>query len=217
MTAAKTVDAVGSPRPDGADAVGAARPEGADGVGPPRPKRADARRNYDRIVAAARTAFAAHGPDAPLDEIARRAGVGAGTLYRHFPHREELVEAVYRDSIGDLSGRAYQLLEELPPAEALAVWMREMVDFVVRERGIAVALKAALDHHSETFAWCKATSRAAATLLLERGQEAGEIRTDVTATELLHLCHGVAVAAEHAPELADRLLGVVLDGLRAKD
>ncbi|WP_137812344.1 TetR/AcrR family transcriptional regulator [Gandjariella thermophila] len=176
--------------------------------------RADARRNYERLVATARDVFTEQGPDAPLDDIARRAGVGPGTLYRHFPTREALVEAVYRGEIADLSARAYQLLEDFSPADALVAWLAEQVRFATLKRGLAATLKAVVDRDSETFAWCHTTLRDAAAAVVTRAQEAGAIRPDVTPTDVLRLCHGVAVATEHAPDDADRLLSVLLDGLR---
>src|SRR3954466_11725622 len=97
---------------------------------PVRPKRADARRNYDRIVAAAKDAVAAHGAEAPLDDIARTAGVGPGTLYRHFPTRPALIEAVYREYISGMADLAYELAERFPPGEALERWMHGQLDSV---------------------------------------------------------------------------------------
>lgn len=183
-------------------------------AGASRPMRADARRNYERLLAAAGEAFAEQGPDAPLDDIARRAGVGPGTLYRHFPNREALVEAVYRGEIAHLSARAYQLLEDQPPREALVEWLREEVRFATLKRGLVATLKAVVDRDSETYAWCHATLRDAAAALVTRAQQAGAIRPDVTPMDVLRLCHGVAVATEHAPDDADRLLAVLIDGLR---
>ncbi|WP_431921406.1 TetR/AcrR family transcriptional regulator [Amycolatopsis tucumanensis] len=180
----------------------------------PRPMRADARRNYERILVTAREAFREHGPDAPLDDIARRASVGAGTLYRHFPTRETLIEAVYRDDIETLSSAAHRLLEEHEPGEALELWMREQVAFVLHKRGLAATLKAAMDRDSETFAACKTLINDAATVLLSRAQESGAIRDDVRPRDLLLLGHGVGVAAEGSDETAERLLTVLLDGLR---
>jgi AcrR family transcriptional regulator len=183
-------------------------------AGASRPMRADARRNYERLVATAREVFAELGPDAPLDDIARRAGVGPGTLYRHFPNREALVEAAYRGEIVDLSARAYQLLDERSPRDALVEWLREQVRFANLKRGLATTLKSVVDKDSETFAWCHATLKDAAAAVVSRAQEAGAVRADVTPTDVLRLCHGVAVATEHAPDDADRLLSVLLDGLR---
>src|SRR5262249_14882524 len=114
-----------------------------------RPMRADARRNYERILECARQTFAELGTEAPLDEIARRTGVGPGTLYRHFPNRAALIEAVYRSSIEALSRRAAELLDaDHTPLEALDLWVRAQVDFVMNRRGLAVTLKAALDRDS---------------------------------------------------------------------
>jgi AcrR family transcriptional regulator len=181
---------------------------------PPRPMRADARRNYERLIAAAREAFTEHGADAPLDDIARRAGVGPGTLYRHFPTRLTLLEAVYREDVDGLSALAHQLAAERPPDEALRAWMQEQVDYLLRRRALAITLKTALDRDSETLVHCKAAMRGAADAILVRVKEAGVVRPEVSAADLLRLAHGVASAAEYAPEDAGRLLSYVLDGLR---
>ncbi|PXX61541.1 TetR family transcriptional regulator [Nocardia tenerifensis] len=181
---------------------------------PARPMRADARRNYERIVECAREAFADDGPDAPLDDIARRAAVGPGTLYRHFPNREALIEAVYRDSIERLSERAYELLESRSPAAAIEQWMREQVAFVLDRRSLATTLKALIDHESATFTLCRTSLNNAAGALLKAGQEAKVIRADIEPRDLLRLGHGIGVACEKTPEAAERLLGVTLDGLR---
>lgn len=179
-----------------------------------RPMRADARRNYERILSTAREAFTELGPEAPLDDIARKACVGAGTLYRHFPNREALIEAVYRDDIERLSSWAHELLDQHEPAKALELWMREQVAFVLHKRGVAASLKAAMDRDSETFALCKTMMNEAAAELLTRAQEAGAVRPDLKPRDLLLLGHGVGVAAEGSDETAERLITVVLDGLR---
>jgi AcrR family transcriptional regulator len=176
--------------------------------------RADAQRNYDRLVGAARAAFLEHGADAPLDDIARRAGVGAGTLYRHFPTRDALIEAVYRGDVEELCALAYQLLETSTPADALASWMRAQVAHVQQKRGLGSALVGTFGRDSELFAWCRERLWAAAGTLLSAARESGAVRPDVEAPDLLRLGHGVAVAAEYAPQDAERLLSVVLDGLR---
>lgn len=180
----------------------------------PRPMRADARRNYERIIAVAREAFAEHGPDAPLDDVARRACVGPGTLYRHFPNREALIEAVYRADIEQLTQRAHELAKTHSPGDALVEWMREQVDFAMRKRGLATTLKAAMDRDSKTFALCKVILNEAASTLVKAAQEAGAIRDDVEPGDLLRMGHGIAVASEAVPESAGRLLTVMLDGLR---
>lgn len=181
---------------------------------PPRAMRADARRNFERLIVAAREAFTEHGPDASLDDVARRAGVGPGTLYRHFPNRLALLEAVYRDDVTRLSGRAYELLAEKPVDEALATWMHEQVDYVLHRNALAAMLKEALDWESGTLAYCKTTMRDAAGAMVDRAKEAGLIRPEVIASDLLRLGHAVAYASQHAPEDAARLLSYMLDGLR---
>lgn len=178
--------------------------------------RADARRNYERIVATARDAFHADGVDVPLDDIAKRAGVGAGTLYRHFPNRDSLVEAVYREEITRLADTAHRLRDELPVGEALFAWLRQQVRWIGANMGLATALKSTMDSDSETFAFCKRILREAVHVLLEPAQEAGIVRADLEPTDLLRLSHGVGAAAQYTDEAGvDRLLSVVLDGLRA--
>jgi AcrR family transcriptional regulator len=177
--------------------------------------RADARRNRERLVAVAREAFAEHGVAASLDDIARRSEVGPGTLYRHFPTRQALLAAVYRDEVQALATHAGELGRTLPPGEAVAAWLRAQLEYLVLKRGLGAAIKTMLSEDSETLEWCRETMRAAAGELLTRAQDAGVVRTDVTPVDLLRLAHGVGLACESAPEHADRLLAVVLDGLRA--
>jgi AcrR family transcriptional regulator len=179
-----------------------------------RPMRADARRNFERLIVAAREAFTEHGPEASLDDIARRAGVGPGTLYRHFPTRVALLEAVYRDDITRLSDRARELLAEKPVEEALGTWTMEQVEYVLRRRALAATLKTALDRDSRTLAYCKTTMREAADALLAPAKEAGLIRPEVTGSDLLRLVHGIGYASEYAPEEAGRMLSYLLAGLR---
>ncbi|WP_370942891.1 TetR/AcrR family transcriptional regulator [Amycolatopsis sp. cg5] len=184
---------------------------------PARPMRADARRNYDAVMAAAKQAFAEHGPEAPLDDIAKRAGVGAGTLYRHFPTRTALIEAVYRGEITELSERAHQLLEELPPFDALVAWTAEHVTYVLSRQGLAASLKASIDANSDTFQLCRTNLYGAAGALVEAAQRSGDIRTDITGVDVLRLAHGVGVAGQHAPAGdGERLMAIVVDGLRVK-
>lgn len=183
----------------------------------PRPMRADARRNYERIITVAHEAFAEHGPEAPLDDIARRACVGPGTLYRHFPDREALIEAVYRADVEKLSQRAHELLETHSPGDALAEWMRAQIDFVMNKRGLAATLKAAMDRDSETFALCKVMLNEAVGALVDAAQQTGAIRDDIEPRDLLRMGHGIGVASEATPQTAGRLLTVMLDGLRPQE
>ncbi|MFJ1457499.1 TetR/AcrR family transcriptional regulator [Nocardia sp. N2S4-5] len=180
-----------------------------------RPMRADARRNYERIIECAREAFAEHGPQAPLDDIARRAGVGPGTLYRHFPQRDALIEAVYRSSIEGLAAEAHKLVETRSPTDALEQWFRAQVDFVMDKRSLAATLKAAIDRDSATFTLCSSLITDAAAAVLRPTQEAGLVRDDIQPRDLLRLGHGIGVACETSPDAADRLISVTLAGLRS--
>jgi AcrR family transcriptional regulator len=180
-----------------------------------RPLRADARRNHRRLLAAARVAFTEHGAEASLDDIARRAGVGSGTLYRHFPTRQALMEAVYRDQVEALCAQGYELLDSLPPGDALAAWLRALADYIATKRGLASTLTAIMgDQGSQVFASCKQALFAVATALLTRAQGSGAVRPDADVRDLLMLVHAIAVAAEQAPDGAERLLVLVMDGLR---
>lgn len=183
----------------------------------PQPQmRADARRNYERLLAVARDAFAEQGPDASLDEIARRAEVGIGTLYRHFPTRLALQEAVVRDQNEASRAQAVALFDAPSPGEALATWLRSELGRLAIYHGLGAAvINSALD--GEPSASCVALTAAAEALLL-RAQQAGEIRSDVDIATLLRLNSAIATATEQACDggvQAERLLAIMLDGLRS--
>jgi AcrR family transcriptional regulator len=186
---------------------------------PPRPAeqlRADARQNHARLINAATAAFAERGADAPLEDIARRAGVGIGTLYRHFPTRTDLQAAVFRSQVIAVCDRGDALLtEQAAPGEAFAAWMRNLAGYLVTKRGLSHALIEAIGIESELISSCWVTMRQTTERLLANAQEAGVIRPDVDATDVMRLVHGVAVSTEKAPERSDMLLSVMLDGLRA--
>jgi AcrR family transcriptional regulator len=183
----------------------------------PRPMRADAKRNYTRLLEAASAAFVEHGADdVSLEEIARRAGVGIGTLYRHFPTRQALLEAVYTDQVESLSARAEELLGAESPADALAEWMRALVKFSSTKRSMTGALLATLGTDSALLSSCAKEIKGAAEALLTRAQQAGVVRPDADPKDLIRLVHAVNIATEKAPEpgQADRMLALILDGLR---
>jgi AcrR family transcriptional regulator len=183
-----------------------------------RARRADAQRNVERLIAAAREAFAAHGPNAPLDDIARAAGVGAGTLYRHFPTRLALFEAVYRDSVERLCAEAERLASTDQPGDALVGWLKGFVGVVSQKRGLASALTDE-GRASELFAQCHAMINATGGALLDRAKAAGAVRDDVALGDLLKMAKAFAHAAETSPEgpaLAERLLVLSMDGLRPR-
>jgi AcrR family transcriptional regulator len=179
--------------------------------------RADARRNHVLLIGAAREAFTEHGAEAPLDDVARRAGVGAGTLYRHFPTREALLAGVYRADLESLSDQADQLAASLPPPEALTAWLRLQLDYVKTRRGLGAAVKAMLGVDSPTMTDCKDLMRGALNRLLGPAKEVGTVRPEVEAPDVLRLVHGVAMACESAPDDAYRLLDYVIDGLRPQN
>jgi AcrR family transcriptional regulator len=178
--------------------------------------RADARRNRELLLAAALAAFAERGADdTSLEEIAHRAGVGIGTLYRHFPGRTALLEAVYTDQVAALCQRARELAASEPPGAALAAWMREMVEFSATKQNLTSALAADYDAGAPVFSACRDDLLAAATALLTRAQQAGAVRPDVQPLDLLRLSHGVAAAAARADDAdqAERLLSLMLNGV----
>lgn len=181
------------------------------------PMRADARRSRAKLLEAATAAFAEHGADAPLDDIARRAGVGIGTLYRHFPARLDLQAAVYRSQVQSVCDTADDLLVTASPEQALAGWVHALAAYLVTKRGLANALIGAVGKDSELMNGCMVAMREAAGRLLTHAQQAGVLRSDVSARDLLRLVHGIAVATEQSPEDTDRLMALMLDGLRARD
>ncbi|KUO21748.1 TetR/AcrR family transcriptional regulator [Streptomyces dysideae] len=179
--------------------------------------RADARRNHERLVTEARSAFAEHGTDASLEDVARRAGVGIGTLYRHFPTRNALLGAVFEDAVNDLLSRAHEHLHAPEPCTALVTWLREMVTHAGEYRGLSRALMAVTQDNTSPLARCSGPIREAGGALLARAQEAGMVRPDVAIGDLLQLTHAIALAAEESPgdpELANRLLTLTLRGLK---
>jgi AcrR family transcriptional regulator len=181
----------------------------------------DARRNYDRLVAAAGELFDEQGTEVPLDDVVRRAGLGSGTLYRHFPSRDALMAAVFWDRIEVLCEQAESLLAEPESTAAFTDWLRRLIRLTMR-RGLAMALAAGQrDAESELFLHqCHVALEGASTPLLVRAQRDGGIREDLKAEDLLTFAHTIASAAERAPdgeECADRLLELLLDGLRTRD
>lgn len=181
-----------------------------------KPLRADAARNRDKVLAAAIEVFGEAGTEASLEEIARRAGVGVGTLYRHFPNRAILTEAVYRRSVDEMAERARQLLSENSPRAALEQWVVEFVGYVARKHGMADALRAAAGEQSATvFVESRERLMAGVTSLLDAAQEEGTVRRDVAADDLVRAVSGICMAAAAAdPERWRGPVRLVLDGLR---
>jgi len=182
------------------------------------PKRADARRNYDRLLAAATALFAERGADdVSLEEIARRAGVGIGTLYRHFPARQALLEAVYKDQVDGLEVLAGKLLASESPGAALGEWMRAFVAFGRTKRSLSSALVATIGKDSELMSACSMIIRGCTETVLSRAQEAGEARPEVQSADIMRLAHALITATEMGPadpdqpeRLANLIVGSVL-------
>jgi len=190
---------------------------------PSRPRRADARRNYDRLITAAERAFAKDGPGASLDGIAKAAGVGPGTLYRNFPTRRALLDAVYHERIAALCHTGRVLITENPPDKALSLWLQRVVAHTMDYQGLKDVLMADPDDDGRPadFSWCAAQMRATSGLLLERAQAEGTVSADVHSVDLLRLVHGVVLSTGHLPAsdraaTSDRLLNLVLNGIRTQ-
>ena len=175
-----------------------------------RPQRADARRNFDALLAAARDAFAENGTDASLEDIARRAGVGIGTLYRNFPTRQDLFEAVYVDEIDQL-GQVALAVAELPPWEALTAWIDQFVSYASTKRAVIEAL----NRESEMFKSCRAAMYEAGEPLFLRAQQAGEVRADASFDDLLRMVSGLTSGSFVDNSQRDRVIGFALAGVRA--
>lgn len=177
-----------------------------------RPMRADARRNYEKLVAAARDVFTELGGSAPLEDVAGRAGVGIGTLYRHFPTRQALLEAVYAGEV-EAMARAAEDLSGEAPWDALEQWLRQYAGFAATKRALTEALlEAAPD--SDVLLSCRTTIVNAATPLVERAQHAGAVRPDTDFSDIIRMVGGVSVVPTTDPEQKERMLQIVLDGLR---
>jgi AcrR family transcriptional regulator len=178
-----------------------------------RPKRADARRNYEKVLAAAREAFAEGGESTALEEIARRAGVGIGTLYRHFPSRQALLEALYVEEMDDVCRSAGEL-DDRDPWEALNGWFERFMAYLATKRALAAELLNYLDHDAELFQVCRTSLFNAGEPLLKRAQEAGVVRPDVSIAEVMQMVIGIGKIPASDPRQNEHILRIALDGLR---
>ncbi|MDX2936739.1 TetR/AcrR family transcriptional regulator [Streptomyces ipomoeae] len=185
-------------------------------TGTSRPLRADARRNRERILAAATRAFSERGADASLDAIAKAAGVGPGTLYRHFPTREALIEAAYRNELARVCDSAAELLADNPPDRAMRLWMDRFIDYLAAKGGMAEALRAVVASGADPFAETLDRLSTAIGTLLHAGAEAGLLRSDVDPLDVGFSLGGVSLIANDPVhrERAGRMLDLILDGLR---
>jgi AcrR family transcriptional regulator len=182
---------------------------------PQRPKRADAARNYDKLLAAALEAFTTEGEDASLEGIARRADVGIGTLYRNFPTRQALLEAVYVDEVEGIC-RAVEEFEGQEPWAALTGWLRRFADFATTKKALMRELMPYMDADSPVFLHCRGEIKDAGEVLLVAAQDSGDARRDVNLMDVVRMVGGIATMANADPAQVDRILDVALDGLRAR-
>jgi AcrR family transcriptional regulator len=179
-----------------------------------KPLRADARRNRERLLDAALALFVECGPDVALEAVAKRAGVGIGTLYRHVPTREALVEAAYRSEVAHLCEAAEELLRDRAPDAALAAFMDRFVDYAATKRGMKPMLMAVAESGSDVFADTREQIVGAVARLVDAGVAAGAIRSDVDAEDVLRAMGIVWSLPAGQEEQARRVLGIVMDGLR---
>jgi AcrR family transcriptional regulator len=179
-----------------------------------RPKRADARRNYDKVLAAAREAFAEGGESTALEEIARRAGVGIGTLYRNFPNRQALLETLYLEEVEGICRMAEEQRESADPWEALASWFERFIGYIATKQALAAELTNYLDRDAQLFKSSRAALWAAGEPLLTRAQEAGVVRADAEIGDVMHMVMGIAKVPAADPSQTTHIVRMALDGLR---
>ncbi len=178
-----------------------------------RPKRADARRNYEKVLAAAREAFAEGGESTALEEIARRAGVGIGTLYRHFPTRQALLEALYVNEVEQVCRTAGEL-DGSDPWEALNAWFERLMGYLATKQALVHELLNYLESDATLFQLCRTSLYDAGEPLLKRAQEAGVVRQDVEFPEVMQMVVGIAKIPSSDPSQIEHILRIALDGLR---
>ena len=185
----------------------------APGVAVRRPHRADARRNFDALLAAAREAFAQNGTEASLEDIARRAGVGIGTLYRNFPTRQDLFEAVYVGEVETLC-RSASALTDREPWDAFAGWVQGLVGYLVTKQALAHELLEYVDRDAPLFKTCRQSLYTSGQPLLARAQHAGVLRPDTDVGEIIQMVGGIAKIPGVEPAQVQHMLQIALDGLR---
>ncbi len=180
----------------------------------PKPMRADARRNRERLVQAARAVFSERGSETSMEEIAKAADVGVGTLYRHFPRRIDMVEAVYREDVDGLVALAEHVVASDDPWSALTEWLQAFVRYAESKRTFLTELHEAFEKDPDMALSLRERIRTAAGLVLARAQETGVARPDLTPADLMQLVGGMCMSRTSTPSQNERLLVVVLDGLR---
>jgi AcrR family transcriptional regulator len=181
-----------------------------------RPMRADARRNYERLVTAARAVLSERGSEAAMEEIAKRADVGVGTLYRHFPRRIDLVEAVYREDVDGIVALAAEVSEQYEPWDALVAWLRGFLRYAESKRTFLNELHEAFEKCPDLAVRSRERIGGAVRQVLTRAQEAGVVRPDLDQDDLMQLVGGMCMARNASLAQNERLLALVLDGIKTQ-
>lgn len=179
-----------------------------------RPVRADAQRNSDALLEAALAVFASSGVEAPVREIAAKAGVGVGTVYRHFPHRADLIVAVFRHQVDACADAAVVLAAEHGPGEALALWMQRYAAFIATKHGLAAALHSGDPAYSTLPSYFDTRMRPALQGLLDAAVRAGEVRNDIAPDDLLQAVRSLCLSAHDDRDYTRRMVALLVDGLR---
>jgi AcrR family transcriptional regulator len=193
--------------------AGVSSPEAGPGDSE-RPKRADARRNRELLVATARAVFSAQGAGAPMEAIAKEAGVGVGTLYRHFPNRLDLVEAVYESDVRELAATAQRVIAELEPGPAVDAFFDGFVRYAQTKQALLGELQQSFEKHPELRSQCRELIESSFDVVIERAKQAGAIRADVSGSDVMQLVAPVCTNSSIGAGQSERLVGMILDGLR---
>ena len=180
-----------------------------------RPKRADARRNRELLIEAARTVFSTQGAGAPMEAIAKQAGVGVGTLYRHFPNRLDLVEAVYESDVQELAATARRVVAELEPGAAVDAFFDAFVRYAQTKQALLGELQQSFEKHPDLRSRCREQIESSFDMVIERAKQAGAIRNDISGSDVMQLTAPVCTNSSISAEQSQRLIGMILDGLRA--
>lgn len=190
--------------------------EAAEATGTCRPMRADARRNYDKLVSAARDVFASEGGGVSMEAVAKKAGVGVGTLYRHFPRRIDLVQAVYEDDVDELVQTAQRAVAELEPWPAVVAFLEAFIGTARTKRTFLNELREAFEKDPDMRSRLRERIDEATVLVIGRAQRAGAVRADVEGEDVMQLLGPVCTSPTLSDEQMVRLLPMILDGLRAE-
>ena len=198
----------------GVSEAGLPSPEAVTGEGE-RPKRADARRNRELLIEAARTVFSTQGAGAPMEAIAKQAGVGVGTLYRHFPNRLDLVEAVYESDVQELAATARRVVAELEPGAAVDAFFDAFVRYAQTKQALLGELQQSFEKHPDLRSRCREQIESSFDMVIEHAKQAGAIRNDISGSDVMQLTAPVCTNSSISAEQSQRLIGMILDGLRA--